>query len=488
MDSTTRMTGFFVLMVASLWQPSSATTIDPFTASQGPFTISPGEEISEEQALLETDTVFGGVRVLVPDFDEAAGPQSVATVEVANGELLCELTFPRGDPENDGGACGTSYIRREGPFFDFSAVDSFEVEILEASGSALLVIVAEDRNGVQTDASSEVNQNGPVPLSAGTFSRSRAEFTTFPSGQAFDWSNVDSLIFVIGNFAGLDARVRLGEISITGSLGFGDPGPPPEPELSDEELSDTISGNYFNPDRSGEGCMLTREGDRTVFILTCYVYRDGEQAWLIGVGMVQDGGLDFSDMLVTRGTGYGDDFDPDQVERIPFGDVQMNFVDCNEAVVSMVPIAEGFVPVQLPMRRIVPVACDEGVPSAENALRAGNWFNPMRDGEGFQLAAEGNEDLHVLTFYTYLEGEQVWMIGTGMLDGDVIEFDDMHVTRGTGFGPAFDADEVERIPFGKITMQFTDCNNATIQTESILQQFPDFETEVTRIVEGPCEL
>lgn len=488
MNSTTKMTGFIVFIVASVWQPSAATTIDPFTASQGPFTISPGEEISEEQALLETDSVFGGVRVLVPDFDEAAGPQSVVTVEVANGELLCELTFPRGDPENDGGACGTSYIRREGPFFDLTAVESFEVEVLEASGSALLVIVAEDRNGVQTSAASEVNQNGPVPLSAGTFSRSRAEFTTFPSGQPFDWSNVDSLIFAIGNFGGLDARVRLDEISITGSIGFGDPGPPPETELSDEELSDTISGNYFNPNRSGEGCMLTREGDLTAFILTCYVYRDGEQAWLIGVGLLENGGLDFFDVVVTRGTGYGADFDSDQVERVPFGDVQMNFVDCNEAVISMDPTAEGFIPVQLQMQRIVPVACEDGIPSAENALRVGNWFNPMRDGEGFQLAVEGNGDLHILTFYTYLDGEQLWMIGTGMLVGDVIEFNDMHITRGTGFGPAFDAEEVERILFGKITMQFEDCNNATIQIESILPQFPDIETDVTRIVEGPCEL
>lgn len=265
--------------------------------------------------------------------------------------------------------------------------------------------------------------------------------------------------------------------------------PPPAPSaglLSDEALSDTISGNYFNPARDGEGCMLTREADQTTFILTCYFYAGGEQAWLIGIGVLAGGEIGFEDMILTRGADYGPAFDPNAVERIPFGEVRMQFASCNEALISLAPTVPGFVPIDLPMQRIIPVACDQGVPSPANAQRAGNWFNPLRDGEGFQLAVEGDSNLHILTFYTYLNGQQVWMIGTGNLAGNVIEFADVQVTRGADFGPAFNPADVERIDFGKITMAFEDCNNAVVRAESILPQFADLETSVVKIVPGQC--
>ena len=252
-----------------------------------------------------------------------------------------------------------------------------------------------------------------------------------------------------------------------------------------------LSGNWFNPARSGEGCQLTREANGSTWILTCYVYNRADpfatdQVWMIGTGTVADGAFVSSDMVITAGAQYGSGFDPDDVVRTPFGVVEMAFDDCNTGTVTMNPVAAGFEDVVLPMQKIVPVDCASGLPDPANAVRTGNWFNPGRSGEGFQLAVEGSNGLHIITFYTYLDGEPAWLIGTGTIQSDTIVFADTVITSGTGFGADFDAGDVVRTPFGRLTLTFSDCNNATIDVDSVLPQFGDQTIALTRIVQGQC--
>ncbi|MGY6554322.1 MAG: S8 family serine peptidase [Wenzhouxiangella sp.] len=216
------------------------------------------------------------------------------------------------------------------------------------------------------------------------------------------------------------------------------------------------------------------------------MYADDEQFWVIGNGQLQGGAINFTNMVTARGTGYGPSFDPGAVETLPFGNITVDFADCNEALFRFNPVLPGFPPVDLPMQRLIPVSCSQGTPSPSNARSAGTWFNPARNGEGFQLTVEGNQDLHVLAFYTFLDGEQAWLIGPGTRAGNRIVFD-VIVTFGTGFGPQFNAAEVVTIPAGTITMDFHDCNTATIRTQSTLQEFPNIETEVIKIIHGICE-
>ena len=252
-----------------------------------------------------------------------------------------------------------------------------------------------------------------------------------------------------------------------------------------------VSGNYRGPERSGEGCQLTREANGETFILTCYVYRNQEQVWMIGTGGLQDSRFTSTDMVITEGGDWGAAFDPDDVVRIPFGTVDMEFDDCNNGTVTMLPdtgnpALAGFDDIAIPMRRIVSLDCAAGIPDPANAVRTGNFRAADRSGEGFQLAVEGSSGLHIITFYTYLNGEQVWMIATGNVDGDTIVFEDTVITAGAQWGAAFDPDDVVRIPFGTLTLNFSDCNNATIDIDSILPDFPDQQIELERIVQGVC--
>ncbi len=468
---------FFLVLSAGFWAVSSVASIDPFTADQGPIVVGPGEIVSEEDGTLQTASVLGGFRVTVPVVSEEASGGASATIEVAGGEWLCDLDFPVVDPQESVGGCSTGYFRSVGPYFDFSSVDSIDIDILEVTGQPGLTALA-------VDASENSAQYINMSPTTGTLSVERSAFTQMP-GEAVDWSNIDAIVFSTANQDGASARVRLGGISTTGSIGSGDQGPPPE--LPDDELADTASGTYYNPERDGEGCMLTREGDQATFLLTCYLYQAGAPAWIIGTGTLENGMIEFDDTVVTGGTGYGDNFDPEAVERLPFGEVRMSFDDCNHAEISLQPQIAGFVDFALPVERLVPVACQDGVPAPDTSVRIGSWFNPERDGEGFHLTSEGDGGLHLLTFYTYLDGEQLWLIGTSDSAGDTLVFDDMVITEGTGFGPEFDPEAVERTPFGTITMSFDDCNNAVISVEADLPGFPDLITPVERIIQGDCQ-
>ncbi|MFU8832241.1 MAG: zinc-dependent metalloprotease family protein [Wenzhouxiangella sp.] len=247
-----------------------------------------------------------------------------------------------------------------------------------------------------------------------------------------------------------------------------------------------IAGNYFDPQRSGEGCQLTLEADGNTFILTCYTYLSGRQVWMIGTGTLQGGEIAVADMHITRGADFGPAFDPDDVERIIWGTVTLQFLDCNHATLNFQSQLPEFEQISLSTTKLVPGNCLRPKADPFLASLAGNYFDPQRSGEGFQLALEADGETFILTYYTYLAGEQVWLIGTGRLvDGSIVS-NDMHLTEGAEFGLAFDPDDVVRIPWGTITLEPIDCNSTLVRIEPELPGFQAMDLQVTKIVTGPC--
>jgi hypothetical protein len=116
----------------------------------------------------------------------------------------------------------------------------------------------------------------------------------------------------------------------------------------------------------------------------------------------------------------------------------------------------------------------------------GAFYKLERDGEGFQLAPEGDGSVFVMTWYTYLDGKQVWVIGAGVPDGNQIVFGPMIITSGANFGSEFNSEDVIRRTFGTITADFSDCNNFIATVDSDLAEFSDIVLDVEKIVPGPC--
>jgi len=255
-------------------------------------------------------------------------------------------------------------------------------------------------------------------------------------------------------------------------------------------VAEDLTGNWFNPVRDGEGCNLTLEGDSQSMILTCYTYLGGKQVWLIGSNAFDEasGELVIDQFVVTSGAQFGSAFRPEDVVRDVWGRATMRFADCNTALIAFEPTDTRFTGFETAYQKIVPGPCnsDRMASATGDTMVIGNWFNPTRDGEGIQVALEGDGATYVATYYTYLNGEQAWIIGTGRLDGTTISFDDMTLTGGADFGPAFNPTDVTRTPWGHMVLDISDCSTAQVTFNSTLPAFEDFSTQMVKIVQGPC--
>ncbi len=458
----------------------NADVIDSYTAAQGPFTVGPGEKISDEDAVVFTDSVLGGVRGGGPGVDDAAESGSTASYWIMSGVFTCNLRFPSADNTNNNGACTTGYDRGEGDAFDLSGSTEFQFDVQDIQGDMSLLVTLVDTNknvSIGRVENITMNQNS-IPFD---------ELVPPAQFGGVDLSSIDNIAMAIVNQPGAKSGdVTLFEFRTDGTI-TGSPGGPPGSGGNDI-FAEELSGNYWNPARNGEGCQLTLERGEILFVLTCYFYDQGEQMWLIGLGSLINGQIIFPDMTITSGADYGEDFDADDVIRESWGSITMTWTDdCNNADLALMPALPGYEELTLEMTRVVPVTCGGGGAMGSALPWMGAWFDPARDGEGFQLAVEGDDaSTFVMTWYTYFNGAQVWMIGTGTRNGNTLVFDNMIITSGAGFGSEFDADDVIRETFGMITVDFSDCNNFTATVDSELPEFSDIELNVEKIVPGTC--
>jgi hypothetical protein len=89
-----------------------------------------------------------------------------------------------------------------------------------------------------------------------------------------------------------------------------------------------LSGVYFDPQRSGEGWILEYL-ERERFVLYWYTYDlNGRQKWLLGVGEMIHGALEFDDVLEVTGGVFGDSFDPDSIQSQHWGRVTIEPMEC----------------------------------------------------------------------------------------------------------------------------------------------------------------
>jgi len=450
-----------------------ADVIDPFIAAQGPFTVGVDESISEEEALVMSSGILGGFRVMAPGVGDDAGAGSEVTVEVGGGMFECEISFTTVDTVNNYSGCSTGYGSSESEVFDLTGSSQFEINVLAVEGGLNLAISV-------VDDDEEIALYAVENVTPGMLIVQFDQLLPITSLMGVDFSSVDVISLSITNAQGEEGSITMGQFSTDGSITIGSGGP------TDGIEAEEIPGSYYNSGRDGEGCQLTREGDNITFILTCYFYKDGEQFWLIGTGTLVGGQIIIPNMTITSGTDFWPDFDPADVIRSTWGAAFLTWGDCNNVELDLMPVMQGFEEVTLELSRVVPITCGAGRAQSYGLPGLGTFYNLARDGEGFQLGAEGDGSIFVMTWYTYLDGEQVWLIGLGIRNGNQIVFEEMVITRGADFGSAFDPADVIRETFGTITLDFDDCNNATATVDTVLPEFSDIQLDVDKIVQGAC--
>lgn len=104
-----------------------------------------------------------------------------------------------------------------------------------------------------------------------------------------------------------------------------------DPDPDNVDLQGGLSGSWFDPARSGEGFALEFGENINGPVATIYwfTHREKEPYWLIGTAQYQGGQTEITfDLLEVSGTGFGANFDSDEIELHEAGILSLEFRSC----------------------------------------------------------------------------------------------------------------------------------------------------------------
>lgn len=133
------------------------------------------------------------------------------------------------------------------------------------------------------------------------------------------------------------------------------------------------SGNWFVPGRSGEGWFVEDLPDGRMLVYWFTFDPAGNQLWLTGVGQRSADNRLVVDAYVTRGTRFGDAFDPTAVRQQRWGRLEFDFTGCNSADMRYVADEAAYGSGSYASARVTALAgapCIDGTPSARTG---GTW-------------------------------------------------------------------------------------------------------------------
>lgn len=245
--------------------------------------------------------------------------------------------------------------------------------------------------------------------------------------------------------------------------------PMPAPFL----LQPGISSSWYDRSHDGEGFLLEMLSSDTALMFWYTFDKEGNQDWYLATGTVYGNSIEFSKLYQASGGEFGPGFDPEKITREVVGSASFIWSGCDEGTMSYrIGAQHGRMQLER-LTNLMGLNCPEnilGPPISDQARLSGSWFDRTHDGEGFNI--EVLEDGRVLVFwFTYdLEGNRRWMLGVGEDRNGKIVVDEMQTTRGGIFGPDFDPDTVQRIPWGTLELDI-DCDGGTATYNSTEEGF-----------------
>jgi hypothetical protein len=119
------------------------------------------------------------------------------------------------------------------------------------------------------------------------------------------------------------------------------------------------SGSWHDPALDGSGVNLQWLVDGRLGLLWFTYDPQGRQVYIFGTGTLQsdaaDASVNFPELFITRGARFGAAFDPADVERIPWGSLNLN-VNCSNGTLDYNSILPGFGSGQLQLERLTILA------------------------------------------------------------------------------------------------------------------------------------
>ncbi|NBB94069.1 MAG: hypothetical protein GVY32_12970 [Gammaproteobacteria bacterium] len=300
-------------------------------------------------------------------------------------------------------------------------------------------------------------------------------------------------------------------------------GPDYEQCLGRERLpvDPTVSGSWFNPDRSGEGVALMLLENGAPLLYHFGFDTEGRQQWLFEVGNAGERYLVWDWLLQTQGTfNAGLRFDGDypfvrgvarfRMDRVGDETIHLyrfyydlsgcgewEYADPNRPPppgLCFPSLTEDRMDYRQ-LSRMAGTSCDN-----QNGWQAysGAWFNSDRSGEGFilEVLPDGQAVVYWFTHKPDGSREQAWLIGQGMIEELVfvttpppgtavlrLPIDEMLMPLGGQYGPEFDPDEINYVDWGSIVidLDITGEDNPRVSWDSHIAGYGSGSYELERL-------
>ncbi len=110
----------------------------------------------------------------------------------------------------------------------------------------------------------------------------------------------------------------------------------------------------------------------------------------------------------------------------------------------------------------------------------GVWFNPAQDGHGIFVEILPDNRFIAAWYVFSPEGQQSWITGVGTVSSNTATVDGVLATGGR-FLPNFNAAQIVRNPWGRMTFTFADCNNGRMDYVSTFPGYGSGTVPLSRL-------
>jgi len=218
-----------------------------------------------------------------------------------------------------------------------------------------------------------------------------------------------------------------------------------------------FSGQWFDPDRNGEGISLEVLPDNKA-LLYFFTFPPagsaGQQSWLLSVGDVIAGGIEFADVQLPSLDANG------QLQGAHWGRIGLTFADCSTGAMRW-DGPSGWGSMEVPLTRITALQGLGCGAAQDPAQISGAWFDPAHYGSGFVFEQLGPASVATIWFGFDANRNPIWFSGALMRGIDVPAYAGTMVQPiGPHFGVGYDPTALHGGAEGDLNVTFA-CATAT---------------------------
>jgi alpha-tubulin suppressor-like RCC1 family protein len=217
-----------------------------------------------------------------------------------------------------------------------------------------------------------------------------------------------------------------------------------------------LSGLWWNANESGWGIHFTQRSNN--IFAAWYTYDTaGNPKWYVAsncVGAGATSGTCSGTLYEVSGpTFFGTTFNPNLVNVVTAGSLQVSFTNANSASMSYTVAGQS--------RTVAIVRQPLGGGTIPGVDYTDLWWNPGESGWGMVMAQQGTNIF--LAWYVYdNSGRPMWYVASNCTVSGAGCTGTLYRTTGPPFGPTFNSSAVQAFAVGSATLTFSDANNGTL--------------------------